>query len=159
MPLEVITHPRVWTLSSSHAVPSGPVRVSTTGSFASEGWFIAFVSAIILLLLILLILCFIKRSKGGKYSGNSGKYTSLGRVLQLRVEKNYLAPRAQAWEWQDKHSHRGGVQARGQGCILSSLEPQRPMPVSAASTWAGWVTLKASKCCQDSAGGSQHKGT
>lgn len=47
---------------------TGPVRVSTTGSFASEGWFIAFVSAIILLLLILLILCFIKRSKGGKYS-------------------------------------------------------------------------------------------
>lgn len=38
--------------------------------FATEGWFIGFISAIILLLLILLILCFIKRSKGGKYSGN-----------------------------------------------------------------------------------------
>ncbi|KAG7228371.1 hypothetical protein INR49_009235 [Caranx melampygus] len=39
-------------------------------SFATQGWFIGVVSAIVLLLLILLILCFIKRSKGGKYSGN-----------------------------------------------------------------------------------------
>lgn len=38
-------------------------------SFATEGWFIGFVSAAILLLLVLLLLCFIKRSKGGKYSG------------------------------------------------------------------------------------------
>lgn len=38
-------------------------------SFATQGWFIGVVSAIVLLLLILLILCFIKRSKGGKYSG------------------------------------------------------------------------------------------
>ncbi|XP_068181177.1 neural cell adhesion molecule L1.2 isoform X1 [Antennarius striatus] len=36
--------------------------------FATQGWFIGVVSAIVLLLLILLILCFIKRSKGGKYS-------------------------------------------------------------------------------------------
>ncbi|XP_042347416.1 neural cell adhesion molecule L1.2 isoform X3 [Plectropomus leopardus] len=37
-------------------------------SFATQGWFIGVVSAIVLLLLTLLILCFIKRSKGGKYS-------------------------------------------------------------------------------------------
>ncbi|XP_058497930.1 neural cell adhesion molecule L1.2 isoform X1 [Solea solea] len=37
-------------------------------SFATQGWFIGVVSAIALLLLILLILCFVKRSKGGKYS-------------------------------------------------------------------------------------------
>ncbi|KAF7662334.1 hypothetical protein LDENG_00239680 [Lucifuga dentata] len=37
-------------------------------SIATQGWFIGVVSAIVLLLLILLILCFIKRSKGGKYS-------------------------------------------------------------------------------------------
>ncbi|KAM6151864.1 neural cell adhesion molecule L1 [Rhynchocyon petersi] len=36
--------------------------------FATAGWFIGFVSAVILVLLTLLILCFIKRSKGGKYS-------------------------------------------------------------------------------------------
>ncbi|KAF6090734.1 L1 cell adhesion molecule [Phyllostomus discolor] len=46
---------------------TGRVRLPPPG-FATEGWFIGFVSAIILLLLILLILCFIKRSKGGKYS-------------------------------------------------------------------------------------------
>uniref|UniRef100_A0A3P9QEM2 Neural cell adhesion molecule L1 n=1 Tax=Poecilia reticulata TaxID=8081 RepID=A0A3P9QEM2_POERE len=37
-------------------------------SIATQGWFIGVVSALALLLLILLILCFIKRSKGGKYS-------------------------------------------------------------------------------------------
>ncbi|KAM5146080.1 neural cell adhesion molecule L1 [Mantella aurantiaca] len=36
--------------------------------FATEGWFIGLITAIVVLLLILLILCFIKRSKGGKYS-------------------------------------------------------------------------------------------
>ena len=39
------------------------------GGFATEGWFIWLVTAIALLVLLLLILCFIKRSKGGKYSG------------------------------------------------------------------------------------------
>uniref|UniRef100_A0AAZ3PJM4 Uncharacterized protein n=1 Tax=Oncorhynchus tshawytscha TaxID=74940 RepID=A0AAZ3PJM4_ONCTS len=47
----------------------------TTG-FATQGWFIGLVSAIVLLLLVLLILCFIKRSKGGKYSGSS-KYSNM----------------------------------------------------------------------------------
>lgn len=37
-------------------------------SIATQGWFIGVVSAVVLLLLVLLILCFIKRSKGGKYS-------------------------------------------------------------------------------------------
>ncbi|XP_023376414.1 neural cell adhesion molecule L1 isoform X3 [Pteropus vampyrus] len=46
---------------------TGRMRLPPPG-FATEGWFIGFISAIILLLLILLILCFIKRSKGGKYS-------------------------------------------------------------------------------------------
>uniref|UniRef100_A0A673VNX6 Neural cell adhesion molecule L1 n=2 Tax=Suricata suricatta TaxID=37032 RepID=A0A673VNX6_SURSU len=46
---------------------TGRVRLPPAG-FTTEGWFIGFISAIILLLLVLLILCFIKRSKGGKYS-------------------------------------------------------------------------------------------
>uniref|UniRef100_A0A4X1VLX1 Neural cell adhesion molecule L1 n=1 Tax=Sus scrofa TaxID=9823 RepID=A0A4X1VLX1_PIG len=46
---------------------TGRVGLPPAG-FEPEGWFISFVSAIILLLLVLLILCFIKRSKGGKYS-------------------------------------------------------------------------------------------
>lgn len=86
MPVSSIAHPKAWSLSSC-SVPSGPVRVSTTGSFASEGWFIAFVSAIILLLLILLILCFIKRSKGGKYSGNLENVRTRVKMLRLKVEK------------------------------------------------------------------------
>nr|XP_046222078.1 neural cell adhesion molecule L1.2 isoform X4 [Oncorhynchus gorbuscha] len=45
---------------------AGVVDVQT--GFATQGWFIGLVSAIVLLLLVLLILCFIKRSKGGKYS-------------------------------------------------------------------------------------------
>uniref|UniRef100_A0A665X504 Neural cell adhesion molecule L1 n=1 Tax=Echeneis naucrates TaxID=173247 RepID=A0A665X504_ECHNA len=48
----------------SHKNPLSSVQPS----FATQGWFIGVVSAIVLLLLILLILCFIKRSKGGKYS-------------------------------------------------------------------------------------------
>uniref|UniRef100_A0A8C5H5Z8 Uncharacterized protein n=1 Tax=Gouania willdenowi TaxID=441366 RepID=A0A8C5H5Z8_GOUWI len=45
-----------------------PHRIQIQQSIATQGWFIGVVSAIVLLLLILLILCFIRRSKGGKYS-------------------------------------------------------------------------------------------
>ncbi|XP_054859425.1 neural cell adhesion molecule L1 [Eublepharis macularius] len=45
----------------------GTLHKPRTG-FATEGWFIGFVSAIVLLVLVLVLLCFIKRSKGGKYS-------------------------------------------------------------------------------------------
>uniref|UniRef100_V9K9R6 Neural cell adhesion molecule L1 n=1 Tax=Callorhinchus milii TaxID=7868 RepID=V9K9R6_CALMI len=37
-------------------------------SLSAQGWFIGLISAVVLILLILLIVCFIKRSKGGKYS-------------------------------------------------------------------------------------------
>lgn len=46
----------------------GTAMMEKQPHFPTEGWFIGLVSAIGLLLLILLILCFIKRSKGGKYS-------------------------------------------------------------------------------------------
>uniref|UniRef100_A0A674AIE0 L1 cell adhesion molecule, paralog a n=1 Tax=Salmo trutta TaxID=8032 RepID=A0A674AIE0_SALTR len=45
---------------------AGVMDVQT--GFATQGWFIGLVTAIVLLLLVLLILCFIKRGKGGKYS-------------------------------------------------------------------------------------------
>ncbi|XP_041701440.2 neural cell adhesion molecule L1.2 isoform X3 [Coregonus clupeaformis] len=45
---------------------AGVMDVQT--GFATQGWFIGLVTAIVLLLLVLLILCFIKRRKGGKYS-------------------------------------------------------------------------------------------
>ncbi|XP_075040935.1 neural cell adhesion molecule L1 isoform X2 [Mixophyes fleayi] len=51
-----------------HEVYTLPIVVVNQKGFATEGWFIGLISAIVLLLLILLILCFIKRSKGGKYS-------------------------------------------------------------------------------------------
>uniref|UniRef100_A0A3Q3W986 Neural cell adhesion molecule L1.1 n=1 Tax=Mola mola TaxID=94237 RepID=A0A3Q3W986_MOLML len=45
----------------------GPVPAEVLGGFATQGWLIGLISAIVLLILILLILCLIKRSKGGKY--------------------------------------------------------------------------------------------
>ncbi|KAL2104072.1 hypothetical protein ACEWY4_000940 [Coilia grayii] len=49
-----------------HTEGAGVMQVQA--SFATEGWFIGLVSALALLVLLLLILCFIRRSKGGKYS-------------------------------------------------------------------------------------------
>ncbi|XP_039631584.1 neural cell adhesion molecule L1.2 isoform X2 [Polypterus senegalus] len=46
----------------------GPALSEIHGGFATQGWFIGLISAIVLLLLILLLICFIKRNKGGKYS-------------------------------------------------------------------------------------------
>ncbi|KAM6982185.1 neural cell adhesion molecule L1.1-like [Tautogolabrus adspersus] len=46
----------------------GPVPSEITGGFATQGWLIGLISAILLLVLILLILCLIKRRKGGKYA-------------------------------------------------------------------------------------------
>ncbi|XP_026189309.1 neural cell adhesion molecule L1.1-like isoform X2 [Mastacembelus armatus] len=46
----------------------GPVPSEMPAGFATQGWLIGLISAIVLLVLILLILCLIKRSKGGKYA-------------------------------------------------------------------------------------------
>uniref|UniRef100_A0A7N6B015 Neural cell adhesion molecule L1 n=1 Tax=Anabas testudineus TaxID=64144 RepID=A0A7N6B015_ANATE len=45
-----------------------PLPSEMTNHFATQGWLIGLISAIVLLVLILLILCLIKRSKGGKYA-------------------------------------------------------------------------------------------
>ncbi|XP_067302078.1 neural cell adhesion molecule L1.2 isoform X2 [Pseudorasbora parva] len=47
---------------------AGTIVMEKRGGFVTEIWFIGLISALVLLLLVLLILCFIKRSKGGKYS-------------------------------------------------------------------------------------------
>ncbi|XP_070766499.1 neural cell adhesion molecule L1.1-like [Enoplosus armatus] len=52
----------------STAWTMGPVPSEMPGGFATQGWLIGLISAIVLLVLILLILCLIKRSKGGKYA-------------------------------------------------------------------------------------------
>uniref|UniRef100_A0A672LGP6 Neural cell adhesion molecule L1.1-like n=1 Tax=Sinocyclocheilus grahami TaxID=75366 RepID=A0A672LGP6_SINGR len=46
----------------------GPELHELSSSFATQGWFIGLISTMVLLLLVLLILCYIKKSKGGKYS-------------------------------------------------------------------------------------------
>ncbi|KAM9350460.1 neural cell adhesion molecule L1.1-like [Symphorus nematophorus] len=46
----------------------GPEPELIHSGFATQGWLIGLISAIVLLVLILLILCLIKRSKGGKYA-------------------------------------------------------------------------------------------
>ncbi|XP_058265684.1 neural cell adhesion molecule L1.2 isoform X3 [Hemibagrus wyckioides] len=56
------------TFSETDIETGGAVAIEMKGSFATEGWFIGLISALVLLLLLLLILCFIKRGKGGKYS-------------------------------------------------------------------------------------------
>lgn len=38
---------------------------------STQGWFIGLMCAIALLTLILLTICFVKRNRGGKYSGNT----------------------------------------------------------------------------------------
>uniref|UniRef100_A0A8C2D6H6 Neural cell adhesion molecule L1 n=1 Tax=Cyprinus carpio TaxID=7962 RepID=A0A8C2D6H6_CYPCA len=50
---------------------AGPELHELPSSFATQGWFIGLISAMVLLLLVMLILCYIKKSKGGKYSGNA----------------------------------------------------------------------------------------
>ncbi|XP_047187027.1 neural cell adhesion molecule L1.1-like isoform X2 [Scophthalmus maximus] len=47
---------------------NGPVPSEMPGGFATQGWLIGLISAIVLILLILFILCLIKRSRGGKYA-------------------------------------------------------------------------------------------
>ncbi|KAE8583409.1 hypothetical protein XENTR_v10020505 [Xenopus tropicalis] len=65
MALNHTQHVEIW---SDMVQTSGTAIPTKQGGFPNEGWFIALITAIVVLLLILLILCFIKRSKGGKYS-------------------------------------------------------------------------------------------
>ncbi|XP_077464722.1 neural cell adhesion molecule L1.1-like [Stigmatopora argus] len=46
----------------------GPGPSEVNGGFATRGWLIGLISAIVLLILILFILCLVKRRKGGKYA-------------------------------------------------------------------------------------------
>lgn len=46
-----------------------PAYTNNQADIATQGWFIGLMCAIALLVLILLIVCFIKRSRGGKYPG------------------------------------------------------------------------------------------
>uniref|UniRef100_A0A3B3TUH0 Neural cell adhesion molecule L1.1-like n=1 Tax=Poecilia latipinna TaxID=48699 RepID=A0A3B3TUH0_9TELE len=54
---------------TSKSTNMGHLPSEMPGRFATQGWLIGLISAIVLLILILLILCLIKRSRGGKYAG------------------------------------------------------------------------------------------
>ncbi|KAM9212195.1 neurofascin isoform 4-T4 [Dugong dugon] len=64
-----------------HVFASGPPPSAYTNNqadIATQGWFIGLMCAIALLVLILLIVCFIKRSRGGKYPVREKKDVPLG---------------------------------------------------------------------------------
>lgn len=62
----------VWVSSALLTFLFQPLLLAYTknqGDIATQGWFIGLMCAIALLVLILLMVCFIKRSRGGKYPG------------------------------------------------------------------------------------------
>ncbi|XP_063153600.1 neurofascin isoform X5 [Candoia aspera] len=54
-------------------IPLKEAYTKNQGDIATQGWFIGLMCAIALLVLILLIVCFIKRSRGGKYPVRANK--------------------------------------------------------------------------------------
>uniref|UniRef100_A0A8C4M2M1 Neurofascin n=1 Tax=Equus asinus asinus TaxID=83772 RepID=A0A8C4M2M1_EQUAS len=59
-------------------VPPPAAYTNNQADIATQGWFIGLMCAIALLVLILLIVCFIKRSRGGKYPVREKKDVPLG---------------------------------------------------------------------------------
>uniref|UniRef100_A0A286XYT1 Neurofascin n=2 Tax=Cavia porcellus TaxID=10141 RepID=A0A286XYT1_CAVPO len=57
---------------------TSPAYTNNHADIATQGWFIGLMCAIALLVLILLIVCFIKRSRGGKYPVREKKDVPLG---------------------------------------------------------------------------------
>ncbi|XP_075709887.1 neurofascin isoform X18 [Rhinoderma darwinii] len=77
---------RVRVYSQEHHLVTSPFVPFETNSaytknqvdIATQGWFIGLMCAVALLVLILLIVCFIKRSRGGKYPVREKKEVALG---------------------------------------------------------------------------------
>ncbi|XP_068125705.1 neurofascin isoform X11 [Hyperolius riggenbachi] len=59
-------------------VPPTSAYTKNQADIATQGWFIGLMCAVALLVLILLIVCFIKRSRGGKYPVREKKEVALG---------------------------------------------------------------------------------
>ncbi|XP_005375387.1 PREDICTED: neurofascin isoform X10 [Chinchilla lanigera] len=68
------------TTTTTESPPTTGTRTYTNNQadIATQGWFIGLMCAIALLVLILLIVCFIKRSRGGKYPVREKKDVPLG---------------------------------------------------------------------------------
>ncbi|KAM6995837.1 LOW QUALITY PROTEIN: neural cell adhesion molecule L1 [Passerculus sandwichensis] len=84
------------------------------GGFATEGWFIGFVSAAVLLLLLLLILCFIKRSKGGKYSVKDKEDTQVDSEARPMKDETF-------GEYRDGEEKASGSSGRSLGAAGAAL--------------------------------------
>ncbi|XP_029429710.1 neurofascin isoform X6 [Rhinatrema bivittatum] len=65
---------------------------------ATQGWFIGLMCAVALLVLILLIVCFIKRSKGGKYPVREKKDLPLGPEDQKEEDGSFDYRTLESWK-------------------------------------------------------------
>ena len=71
--------------------------------FATRGWLIGLISAIVLLILILLILCLIKRSKGGKYAGESTTRLATAAHGHARAQWSHV----HVWAFSERQGRKG----------------------------------------------------
>ncbi|XP_029414608.1 neurofascin isoform X9 [Nannospalax galili] len=65
-------------ITEESPAPPNEAYTNNQADIATQGWFIGLMCAIALLVLILLIVCFIKRSRGGKYPVREKKDVPLG---------------------------------------------------------------------------------
>uniref|UniRef100_A0A8C3NSF2 Neural cell adhesion molecule L1 n=1 Tax=Geospiza parvula TaxID=87175 RepID=A0A8C3NSF2_GEOPR len=93
---------------------NGTLLPRPAGGFATEGWFIGFVSAAVLLLLLLLILCFIKRSKGGKYSVKDKEDTQVDSEARPMKDETF-------GEYRDGEEKASGSSGRSLGAAGAAL--------------------------------------
>ncbi|KAM6106896.1 LOW QUALITY PROTEIN: neural cell adhesion molecule L1 [Phoenicopterus ruber ruber] len=98
----------------SEVQTNGTLVPSPAGGFATEGWFIGFVSAVVLLLLLLLILCFIKRSKGGKYSVKDKEDTQVDSEARPMKDETF-------GEYSDGEEKASGSSGRSLGAAGAAL--------------------------------------
>ncbi|XP_030076416.1 neurofascin isoform X4 [Microcaecilia unicolor] len=97
---------RVRVYSKEYSTISSPYLIFETSSaytksqvdIATQGWFIGLMCAVALLVLILLIVCFIKRSKGGKYPVREKKDVPLGPEDQKEEDGSFDYRSLDSWK-------------------------------------------------------------
>ncbi|XP_032939431.1 LOW QUALITY PROTEIN: neural cell adhesion molecule L1 [Catharus ustulatus] len=104
----------------SEVQTNGTMLPRPAGGFATEGWFIGFVSAAVLLLLLLLILCFIKRSKGGKYSVKDKEDTQVDSEARPMKDETFGEYRSLESDGEEKASGSSGRSLGAAGAALGS---------------------------------------
>ncbi|XP_029429708.1 neurofascin isoform X4 [Rhinatrema bivittatum] len=80
------------------SVPAGEAYTKNQVDIATQGWFIGLMCAVALLVLILLIVCFIKRSKGGKYPVREKKDLPLGPEDQKEEDGSFDYRTLESWK-------------------------------------------------------------